>query len=1005
MPAEVSAPGSPQTQQVDKMPPATPKQHGDLQQNSTTFSYAQAAKGKSPSVPSTQTADNVTPEATEINGSRASSSEDRSNIPESDKDMIKRTSSRGRAPHESDLEDGREGQPTPPKDAVNPHKDSMGEVNRCATDNDSKEVSQLDKTAIAGQSHFEPSTPSSPEFGTTSTSTLPKEDDVFSTANGSTDSTSDKQSQTSQNGNRSGEKADAEKNQNSNASWDEEAPTSTPVLKEAAPPPVNIWQIRSQNQAKAKASTSTQPMKSANAFNGSGTSGGLTASNELNTEPKRQDIRKKPKPGLGPNEGTPSSPSSKDSPNAANVANKSGTGTEAPPPPPGAAISGPNPDNAAGDGKKKPQERMEKTDKDVNHTPKPHGREKWVPVPYVPTAVFATPLPTARRGGRGPPRGGREGDNRGRNTATSGNASERQTVAGATNPQTPAPSGHERGRAAVTSTSVNPNTAKSKRASSAGTIHPREQRKVGDSMTMEKRKTSDTVLPKTAVADNFSVAPRRPSAPNIAKDAQSARPPGDGQRNEPSWSSTIVENNNDSEMPPQREYVETAQASGRTRAAMPDRSGEGPARPSDHARDFQGNNSHRERGEPRADRGRGGFRSRGGANHSFFTSNVPNGHGLTNGYQSQHQQPAASPSKPQSNNDRFFPQAQGSSYQLAHHQPRHYRNNSRSQSIPHSAQYGRFSNGPLGGPPHLANLQTDMANEYGHVPPHQGAMSAMPFNSFEGPSVFGMVNLQMNYYFSVENLCKDMYLRSHMDSQGFVFLELLAQFNRIKQLTSDMELIRLACHHSQIIEYVNIDGIDRVRARDGWQQWVRRMEERDPSAQNDGPVLHNIPQYQQTYNHNHTPEDRQLSSLGSDATSNAMDNIQYQALNGAAPAFGQAHNTAEPNNVGTPVTKTPLSAAVSEFSPSARFTSSRKLSASDHHAQGTGIFTDAQVENLRILVRKPVNAAPTISPPFHSPSSRTFSNGSIDGRSIHDELSKFKERQSRPTGSGETSER
>ncbi len=77
--------------------------------------------------------------------------------------------------------------------------------------------------------------------------------------------------------------------------------------------------------------------------------------------------------------------------------------------------------------------------------------------------------------------------------------------------------------------------------------------------------------------------------------------------------------------------------------------------------------------------------------------------------------------------------------------------------------------------------------------------------------------LVREYYFSVENLCKDIYLRKHMDSKGFVYLSFIAEFNRIKQLTTDMELIKLVCYQSRIIEFsVGLDGKERLRRREGW---------------------------------------------------------------------------------------------------------------------------------------------------------------------------------------------
>jgi hypothetical protein len=45
------------------------------------------------------------------------------------------------------------------------------------------------------------------------------------------------------------------------------------------------------------------------------------------------------------------------------------------------------------------------------------------------------------------------------------------------------------------------------------------------------------------------------------------------------------------------------------------------------------------------------------------------------------------------------------------------------------------------------------------------------------------------YYFSVENLCKDLYLRRQMDNEGYVLLSEIAQFNRVKHITTDIRLV------------------------------------------------------------------------------------------------------------------------------------------------------------------------------------------------------------------------
>ena len=988
MPSEASTTDHSQTQHSDKMSAVTPKQLGDIQQSTTNFSYAQAAKGRSPSIPLTSTSGKASSDTTETGGKRAASPELRNATVDPKKDPAKRTASEGRVPQSNDFKTG-QADPKPQS------SDTKGFSQIIARDlaQESPNSSVLpEKPTVAGQSQSATSMPSSPEYGTTSTSTLPKEDDVFSTANGSSDSTSDKQSQTSQSSGKPVEKVEEDKGQTVSASWDDEVPVpaAAPILKEAAPPPVNIWQIRSQNQAKSKASTTSQQAKPMDLNGSFGNPQGFGKNQGSNAEIKKPDSKKKAKVMSGAKEDrSPSGPGNK----SMDKSDKDGSKPMAPLLPSGDTISWPTPDSATGDGgKKKNQDRAEKVEKDSNQPPKPHGKEKWVPVPYVPSAVFNTPIPAARRGGRGAFRGGREGESRARNPVTPVNPLEKSTVAGASNMQVSAANGQDRHRAPLTSNPSNSDTSKPKRASSAGPATPREQRKAGGLLDSEKRKdVTELVEPRATVTNNnHSYPSRRPSAPAVSKD----------HGKDASWSPTIVESNKDGDKSFQDEVLES---NGQSRAGGPERRNEGSSRP-DFAREFQTSIPTRDRGEPRSDRGRGSFRGRGGSTHNTYNSNMPNGHGFSNALSNHYQATSAPPSKPHSNHDRLPPLAQGSSFQPGHSQPRHYRNNSRSQSIPYSNQYSRFSNGHHSGPPNLANLQTDLANEYAYSPAHQGAMTAIPFNSYgEQQQVFGMVNLQMNYYFSVENLCKDMYLRSHMDSQGFVFLELLAQFNRIKQLTNDMDLIRWACQNSQTIEYVNVDGIDRVRAREGWQQWVRKMEERDPSAQNDGPVLQNFPHYTQNFNQILPPDDHHVISPRSNAFGGRMDTFQNQYLNDSTPSFGPY--ITEQNGPDASTTKAPLSATVPEFPPPVRSTNYRNFYAADHHSQETVVFTDAQVDNLDVAVRKPWNAATPVSPPFRSPSFRTFSNGSIDGRSINDELSKFAERQTRPMLNGDSSER
>lgn len=118
-------------------------------------------------------------------------------------------------------------------------------------------------------------------------------------------------------------------------------------------------------------------------------------------------------------------------------------------------------------------------------------------------------------------------------------------------------------------------------------------------------------------------------------------------------------------------------------------------------------------------------------------------------------------------------------------------------------------------------------------------MTAMPFQSghyWENMFV-PMLRSQIEYYFSIENLCKDMYLRQRMDSQGFVPLHFVAAFKRMQDLSGDINLIRAVCEESTEVDYiVGEDDCERLRRRDGWQKFVLPLEERDELARNNGPA-------------------------------------------------------------------------------------------------------------------------------------------------------------------------
>ncbi|KAJ4859261.1 la domain-containing protein [Trichoderma breve] len=102
---------------------------------------------------------------------------------------------------------------------------------------------------------------------------------------------------------------------------------------------------------------------------------------------------------------------------------------------------------------------------------------------------------------------------------------------------------------------------------------------------------------------------------------------------------------------------------------------------------------------------------------------------------------------------------------------------------------------------------------------------------------FSALKEKVEYYFSIENLAGDLYLRARMDSQGFVPLHLITSFKGMRQLTDDIDIVRAVCEFSVELDFaVGDDGIERVRRSQGWESFVLPLDERDESARNSGPA-------------------------------------------------------------------------------------------------------------------------------------------------------------------------
>ncbi|TKW12678.1 hypothetical protein SEVIR_5G050800v4 [Setaria viridis] len=75
---------------------------------------------------------------------------------------------------------------------------------------------------------------------------------------------------------------------------------------------------------------------------------------------------------------------------------------------------------------------------------------------------------------------------------------------------------------------------------------------------------------------------------------------------------------------------------------------------------------------------------------------------------------------------------------------------------------------------------------------------------------------QVEYYFSDTNLERDDFLKSLMDENGWVPVSKVADFNRLKKMTTDIHLIVDALANSSLLEVQD----DKIRRRSDWAKWA-----------------------------------------------------------------------------------------------------------------------------------------------------------------------------------------
>ena len=185
-------------------------------------------------------------------------------------------------------------------------------------------------------------------------------------------------------------------------------------------------------------------------------------------------------------------------------------------------------------------------------------------------------------------------------------------------------------------------------------------------------------------------------------------------------------------------------------------------------------------------------------------------------------------------------------------QPYQQRQSPVGPSPPHSGQFSGYGQQPRGRAGHGnwrgqgSGRSNSNGAAYAARPSPQ--IGELPVPQYHAPypyvlpafdPMLPMVKSQVEYYLSVENLCKDFFLRKHMDCQGYVKLQVIAGFKRMQDLTNNSapDLLRTACSLSDSIELVyGDDQVERVRNRDKWSSFVLPAKDRIEGLQNDTAI-------------------------------------------------------------------------------------------------------------------------------------------------------------------------
>ncbi|KAI5120889.1 hypothetical protein M0805_002989 [Coniferiporia weirii] len=117
-----------------------------------------------------------------------------------------------------------------------------------------------------------------------------------------------------------------------------------------------------------------------------------------------------------------------------------------------------------------------------------------------------------------------------------------------------------------------------------------------------------------------------------------------------------------------------------------------------------------------------------------------------------------------------------------------------------TSPYGQYNPGlplPLPLPPQPQLQPPIQPQSLQQAPPMPMPVTAL---SFPLDPVGHYLLGQVEYYFSIQNLMSDVFLKKQMDSKGWIPIDLIASFNRIKRLTTDVRMVADVLSLSSLVE-------------------------------------------------------------------------------------------------------------------------------------------------------------------------------------------------------------